>query len=96
VEEQHEVEHNCAWKRTAMRNTAGITPNPNISGAQETMKDGGNEANNIGINGITIVIHLEGKADLSPGTMRLTSIMNGEDSMTLLDQTTSAGGGVSL
>jgi hypothetical protein len=59
-----ETGHDCIWKRTAMRNAAVFTQNRNESGTQETTKAGEKDASDVGINGVTIVLHLEGREDV--------------------------------
>lgn len=61
--EQGEGKHDCAWKRIAMRGKNGIAQKPNMSGAEDTTTIG-EKAGDIGINGIAIVIHLEGREDV--------------------------------
>lgn len=60
--EEREEEHDCAWKRIAMGDKNGIAQKPNMSGAEDTTTI--EKASDIGINGITIVIHLEGREDV--------------------------------
>jgi hypothetical protein len=47
-----------------MRNLPRIAQNPSKPRAQEATKVGETEVGDVGIKGITIVIHLEGREDL--------------------------------